>query len=505
MPHLLTHLAAVLIVALFLLTGCGGGGGGGSTTAKPSQPPASPDPEPEPELRFSPASLQGSYVFSSTGFEPTEGVFRTIGRFTADGQGGVSGQQENIERGGRFGPITFDGSYTVDANGRGSINIAATVDGETVTTELTLVVADENSGVFLDREDDQVFLGTFQRQTSTLDPGRFAGTHVYSIDSGDERVIGRVEFDGAGAVMGGDQDVNDGGFIRTDVALLSGSYQVDPQTGRTPLQVTSELGTSDFIVYPIDNDEAILMSTDPNFIAAGTLLRQTDAAISTSLLAGAHIAFSVGSNASGTVSSLGRVVLTEDGTITEGRITINDGSGLLDDVPLTGSVSTNALGVGDATIIYNGITENLRLRVADADSWALLSIAPGQVTSGSGARQVQKTYDNADFSGNYAFGFNQGTDDTLTLGIGDLTADGGGVLAATASSSRFRAGVGFSFPALSISGTYVTRADGRGTATFPGLSDQIRYYHIDAETILMIGMDPGEILTLGLERQFVDP
>jgi hypothetical protein len=227
MPQLLTRLAAILIVALFLLTGCGGGGGGGggSTAAPPAQPPASPapDPEPEPEPRFSPATLQGSYVFSSIGFEPTEGVFRTIGRFTADGQGGISGQQENIELSGRFGPFTFDGSYTLNENGRGSVNIAGTVDGVTLTTTLAFVLVDEGGGTFLDQEDDQVFLGNFQRQTSALDLSRFAGTHVYSISSGNERLIGRIELDGNGAVIGGDQDVNEAGFVRTDIALLSGN------------------------------------------------------------------------------------------------------------------------------------------------------------------------------------------------------------------------------------------------------------------------------------------
>lgn len=507
MPEPPIRLAVALFLSLFLLAGCGGGGGSSSTAAPPAQPPASPapDPEPEPEPRFSAATLQGSYIFSSTGFEPTEGLFRTIGRFTADGQGGVSGQQENIESSGRFGPFTYEGTYSVDENGRGSVNITGTVEGVTLTTTLVLVVVDENGGVFLDQEDDQVFLGSFRRQTSNLDLARFSGTHVYSITGGNERAIGRLELDGNGAVTGGDQDVNEAGFVRTDIALLSGNYQVDPQTGRTPFRVTSELGTSDFIAYPIDNDEAILMSTDPDFIAAGTLRRQTDEDISTSLLAGPHVVFYAGANLAGSVTSLARVVLAEDGTISDGRITINGGGELLDDVPLTGAATINALGVGQATINYDGITEDLRLLVASADSWVLLSLAQGQLTSGSGVRQVQQDYSNASFIGDYAFGFDQFTGDTLTLGVGDLTADGGGVLTATASSSRFRDSVGFSLPALSISATYATRADGRGTASLPGLSDQIRYYHVDDESILMIGLDPGEILTLGLTRRTLEP
>ncbi|MCC5888901.1 MAG: hypothetical protein JJT88_20885, partial [Gammaproteobacteria bacterium] len=333
----------------------------------------------------------------------------------------------------------------------------------------------------------------------------FSGTHVYSITGGNERAIGRIELDGDGAVIGGDQDVNEAGFVRTDIALLGGNYQVDPQTGRTPFRVTSELGTSDFIVYPIGNDDAILMSTDPDFIAAGTLRRQTDAAISTSMMAGAHVVFSSGANLGGNVTTLARVVLTEDGTFSDGRITINGGGELLDDAPLTGTATVNALGVGQATISYDGITEDLRLRVASADSWALLSLAQGQLTSGSGVRQVQQDYSNANFTGDYAFGFDQFTGDTLTLGVGDLTGDGAGVFNGTASSSRFREGIGFSLPSLSISGTYATRADGRGTASLPGVSDQSRYYHVDDETILMIGMDPGQSLTLGLTRRSLDP
>ena len=71
-----------------------------------------------------------------------------------------------------------------------------------------------------------------------------------------------------------------------------------------------------------------------------------------------------------------------------------------DDTPMTGTTTINALGVGEATINYDGITESLRLRVSDADSWVHLCLAPGQITSGLGARQLQQDYSNANFSGN---------------------------------------------------------------------------------------------------------
>lgn len=488
-----TRFAIALATAL-AVAACGGGGGG-STPTDPTPPPTA-----EPEARFSASSLDGNYVFRSLGIGEG-GVFHTIGHFTADGDGGLSGRQENNEAGVMVGPFDFEGSYSIDDDGTGIASLTATVNGERLDTELAVVLVNSDQGVIVDREDDSVLLADFRRQSGPLGTARFDGTHVFSFAGNDVRAIGRLELDGSGNVTGGDQDISEGGNVSIDVQVIGGSYQTDATTGRSTFRVTSEFGSSDFIVYPVDADEAYVMSAQPQSPGRGEVWRQADETFGSESLAGAHVIVTTGASPGGSLISLGRLEAGADGSISEGRIHLNEPAGVLDDAPFDGEFVLDARGVGDAILRFDGRETNYGLRAVDDERFVFLQTDQGQLASGVAHRQQTRNYSNADFQGDYAFALDQLTASSLTFGVGVIEADGGGVLEASGLGSRIEDQAGFSQPGIASSGTYATRGDGRGTASLSGRSDQLRYYHVDDETILMIALDSNEIQSIGLGRR----
>jgi hypothetical protein len=73
---------------------------------------------------FSNASLAGGFAFGSNGDTSNlEGV-QTVGRFTADGNGGISkGAFDSVQDGNSLSGVNFNGSYSVDPAGRAVVNL----------------------------------------------------------------------------------------------------------------------------------------------------------------------------------------------------------------------------------------------------------------------------------------------------------------------------------------------------------------------------------------------
>src|SRR5260370_7292139 len=95
-------------------------GGGGSSVTPP--PPAG---------NFSAASLNGQYAFVTSGEVFTPGSISAtplsrVGSFTADGQGHITGGVEDVNAAGTpTNAISISGgSYTISADGRGTLSLS---------------------------------------------------------------------------------------------------------------------------------------------------------------------------------------------------------------------------------------------------------------------------------------------------------------------------------------------------------------------------------------------
>src|SRR5260370_40149979 len=95
-------------------------GGGGSSVSPPP-----------PTGNFSAASLNGQYAFVTSGEVFTPGSISAtplsrVGSFTADGQGHITGGVEDVNAAGTpTNAISITGgSYTINADGRGTLNLS---------------------------------------------------------------------------------------------------------------------------------------------------------------------------------------------------------------------------------------------------------------------------------------------------------------------------------------------------------------------------------------------
>src|SRR5215472_1103620 len=159
------RLALLVSLALVSLTiACGGGGG--------SNP--GPPPPPPPGAKFSNASLAGQYAFSMTGTELCSGqgsFFGRAGTFTADGNGNITAGLEDVNVCTGVETIPFTGgTYSIDADGRGSVGLT----NSTGTTNYSITLSSATAGSIVQTDVDVTASGSFERQNA----GAFANAAI---------------------------------------------------------------------------------------------------------------------------------------------------------------------------------------------------------------------------------------------------------------------------------------------------------------------------------------
>lgn len=89
------------------------------------------------------ASLSGGYGFIVNGIAPHAGPYSYVGRFVADGKGGVTGRGAQAVNGEISRP-TFTGTYTIKADCTGVANLKFDFGGE---APLELIIVDDGKTV----------------------------------------------------------------------------------------------------------------------------------------------------------------------------------------------------------------------------------------------------------------------------------------------------------------------------------------------------------------------
>src|SRR6202045_4805037 len=112
-------LAGSLALGLYAAA-CGGGNG----TFTPTPPPT-----PTPQGTYSIASLNGTYAFSMSGTDNTQGLaISRIGSFHADGKGNITMAIEDVNDGGLFSTFNFTAApaskYTMSSDGKGGLTLS---------------------------------------------------------------------------------------------------------------------------------------------------------------------------------------------------------------------------------------------------------------------------------------------------------------------------------------------------------------------------------------------
>ena len=280
-------VVSVILSALMVLAGCGGSSGTKST--------------PPPTGGFSNSNLNGTYVFSVAGSDSGGNYMATVGTFTADGKGNITG-----------GTLDFNDNATAPAPNQAVTggNYFVGVDGRPSSTTglLTLTTAAGNftfdyvlgsgtQGLMTEFDTFGSGSGTFQTQSNVTQANingqsyafNFSGTSgtgltFCGISTGGTAVIplatvGAFTLDASGNISTGVQDFNNNCNSSGLTNLpMTGSVSLASVPGTATL--TSGGTTYSFDVYPVDATHLKFIETDTTTIVAGDAFTQA-AAIST--------------------------------------------------------------------------------------------------------------------------------------------------------------------------------------------------------------------------------
>jgi hypothetical protein len=223
---------------------------------------------------FSTASLSGGYAFGSRGDTNFLDSVRTVGRFTAGGDGTISaGEYDSMQDGVSSADIAFTGTYTMAASGRGTVTLMPSSGG--TTQEIFWMVSPSRAFFLVDDantfQDGTVDLQQSGPFTNASMNGQFAFLMggFTSTDFLDR--VGTLQWDGAGNLTI-NEAFNLSGSPST-TGFLNGTYSV-ASSGRATGSIT---GVSNSLVfYLTSGNDAYVLQTDTNAEISGMISKQQD-------------------------------------------------------------------------------------------------------------------------------------------------------------------------------------------------------------------------------------
>lgn len=354
---------------------------------------------------FSNPTIAGGYVFDVAGISATFNPESIIGRFDADGGGGInSGLFDSNEAGTLSGQQLFPAGafYQLDTNGdgtnfgRGTANIAG--------HNFAFYVVDATRLKLLGTDFPEAFSGdAFSQQNisftaASLNSG-FAFLIGGSSSAGPIATAGRFTADGSGNLTAIFLDENDSGnvtLLPSQGGTVSGSYTVDANGfgGGTATWTDTKVGTFSFIFYLISPTDAVFQETDSQITSDGTLLAQIAGPVSPATLAG-DFAFVWSGVSSAEEDFVGQVKLTS--------ATGNNASGIMDynefgagkqffNIRFNGPLTITPPGTGPNTLVATttfppSTTFNFTAYAVDSDHIFLVGVDNSRVLAGSVIRQ----------------------------------------------------------------------------------------------------------------------
>ena len=354
---------------------------------------------------FSNPAIAGGYVFDFAGISATFNPESIIGRFNADGGGGISsGLFDSNEAGNPSGQQLFPigAFYQLDTNGdgtnfgRGTANIAG--------HNFAFYIVDASRLKLVGSDFPEAFSGeAFAQQNlfftaASLNSG-FAFLIGGSSSVGPIATGGRFTADGAGNLTSIFIDENNSGSVTllpSQGGTANGTYTVDTNGlgGGTATWTDTNVGTFTFIFYLISPTDAVFQETDSKITSDGTLLAQTAGPVSTATLAG-DFAFVWSGASSDEEDFVGQMKLTSD--------TGNNVSGIMDfnefgagkqffNIQFNGPLTITPPGTGPNTLVATTtllppMTFNFTAYAVDSNNVFLVGVDNNRVLAGSVIRQ----------------------------------------------------------------------------------------------------------------------
>jgi hypothetical protein len=345
----MNRLLLVLTLASALgMTACSNGGG---TTVLPP-----------PQGKYSLGSLSGTYSFVTNGEVFTNGAFTATplartGSFVADGKGGISGGVEDVNAAGAFsGPFAISGgSYTVAADGRGTLTLNVSSNGSANTLQFGITLTSTSGGLMI----DETSFSTSNTQAST-GSGNFiiqntalcsnpvsaaAGSYVFDFAGLDGNgsamsLVGEITANGgvSGVLNPGFADLNDGGTLSN--GSINGQLGIDGVNPAGPTVCGRGLATisgQNYIFYVVDATRVRFLSSSGNVMISGDAVLQNN--LPANLSGGFAFIVAGSDNATqfGPLTRLGRFTVS-GATVTNVLVDTNDAGAF---TPTDSGVNTN--------------------------------------------------------------------------------------------------------------------------------------------------------------------
>lgn len=528
-------LAGSLALGLYAAA-CGGGNG----TSTPT-----PTPTPTPQGTYSLASLNGTYAFSMSGTDNTAGLsISRIGSFHADGQGNITMAIEDVNDGGSFSTFNFTAApasnYTMSSDGRGVLTLShPDVVNPSVADNFTFSIAldSTSSGLMVETDGSSTMSGNFRLQSISSTFATAYAFDVSGVDLGNQTsasFIGQFTTNGVNGVTGGEMDVNDGASPTGAITLQPGTITVDATNfsnfgrGTMTLNTTlnSQLLNLSYVFYVVDGSHLVLVENDTVAATSGSATAQTAVPTTVAAFPGSFV-FAVGGAAIsqgvfGGLARAGRFTSDANGNITNLSVD-EDFSGGVNAFPKSGGFSNvaftiDAAGTGRGTLNFTDVTRNQPFQyvfyMASATQGFIQDdsanvVADGSITAQSGtftAPSMAGSYA-INWSGvNLANGFEEDFVGVIPVSSASSNNISGGLLDFT------ELGDGKIFTGIPVSGLLTLQGDGTlggaqgnalqlTTSQTPSTTFNFRAYVVNANTIILVGVDSARVVIGTAVRQ----
>jgi hypothetical protein len=476
-----------------------------------------------------------TYTYTVSGSDTATGVFALAGVFTADGNGNITGGEQDFSdltfsTGNRPDAIQAGSTYQFGNDGRGTItlNTGDTNIGVNGVETLAVVFVSPNHLLITELDRSATASGTIDMQTvhsfstSTLTGGFAFVFSGAAFASGVNPTFplgfgGVFNVDSAGIISGAGStcDLNYGGSVATRQSL-SGSYTVPDQLGRTQLTIrTGAFGNVGLIGpmilggYINDATHVKFVELDTNTgVTSGLAVGQgaaTGTLKSASVLPAnsSYVFTTFGSSGTGPIAFA--TTYTSDGVsnLQNGSSDVND-TGVPSSGSVTGTYSVDSAGTGRVGITLKGNVPGNTAFYAlyltgGADPAMVLEVDSNFVTSGAVFAQAAGPFTLSSFNGPYGLNFtlfNPSGSAEVDVS-GQVFADGAGNLLGTMDINDN----GTPQPNQAFTGTYASSASGRFTGSLNSTATGtlgVSYFIISPTQLVFIETDTNNAVSLGL-------
>jgi hypothetical protein len=386
---------------------------------------------PPPVGKYSLASLNGQYVFGTSGevFASGANVATPLARtgvFSADGMGHITGGIEDVNADGVVSnaiTITNTSSYTVNADGRGTLTLDVNAAGIQNTLNFGIVLTSANDGLLIDETSTTLQAstgsGNFVKQKGgSFLLSDFSGNYVFDFlgldaANGPDSIVGEFNVTAAG-VVSGVQDENDNGSLPPTLSPISfvGSIAQDPLSTGTLQSFgrgVAQLNGLQYIFYIVDASRVRLLSSNSKMLSGDAILQLAPPATPGALNGG--FAFIVGgSSANGGLTRIGRFSLS-GGAVTNILMDVNDAGTFRQPNTFTNATfSLDSVNPGRGFLSFqdNTLSYTFVFYLSSQKSGVIQDVSLGSgglaraVADGSLAAQSGSPFTSSNISGTYA-------------------------------------------------------------------------------------------------------